>query len=325
MRFFNRNMKAGYLFLLGWMVAVANAATLPFSETFDGLSDGLLSAQMQWTVLSGTSTVQTNVGQSGKAVKLDNSSIAHSLSSTNSAVWLSFWVRYTDLPSQNPVVSNANTSVAFYINTNGSLVVYSNTTPVTLSTIIPANVWTRFDVYCDYDALTWNLSVNKTNVCAGLPLFSTNRQIDSILFKNEGASAVYVDEIAVADIEPSAVIIDADGDGIPDWWEQKYYGAITAASPNAPAANGVNTLLDAYIAGLGPFGTDRFVLSGEAGPGGTLRWTGQPGRRYSVYWTTNLLSGFTLLQADIPADSAEFTDSVHTNQTSGYYQVRVGF
>ncbi len=316
-------MKVVYIFLIGALVATANASTLPFSETFDGLSDGLLSTQNQWTVLSGAPTVQTNVVLSGKTLQLTEASVSRNLANSNSLLWLTFWAKSDSLPSQNPVVSNANTSVAFYINTNGSLVVYSNTTPVTLNTIIPTNVWTRFDVYCDYDAPTWNLSVNKTNVCAGLPLYSASRQLDSILFQNEGKSSVYVDEIAVADVEPTTDPIDGDGDGIPDWWEQKYFGGIRAANSTNLASNGVNTVKEAYIAGLNPFGTDRFSVSGGNGLGGTLRWTGQLGRRYSVYWTTNLLSGFTLVQADIQADSAEFTDAVHTNQTSGFYQVRV--
>ncbi len=316
-------MRAIYLFLLGGLVAAANASTLPFSETFDGLSDGLLSTQTQWTVLSGAATVQTNMVLSGKALELTGASVSQDLVNSNSLLWLTFWTKSDGQPDQNPVVTNANASVAFYINTNGNLVVYSNTTPVTLSTIIPTNVWTRFDVYCDYDALTWNLSIDKTNVVAGLPLYSANRQLDSILFQNEGESAVYVDEIAVADVEPATDPIDGDGDDIPDWWEQKYFGGIAAADPGIMASNGVNTLQEAYIAGLNPFGTDRLSVSGEASPGGTLHWTGQLGRRYSVYWTTNLLSGFTLLQSDIPADSAEFTDVINSNQTSGFYQVRV--
>ena len=316
-------MKAVYIFLLGGLVTVAHAANLPFSETFDGLSDGQLSTQTQWTVLSGAATVQTNVVLSGKTLQLTGASVSQNLVNSNSQLWVTFWAKSDSLPSQNPVVSNANTSVAFYINTNGNLVVYSNTTPVTLSTIIPTNVWTRFDVYCDYDALTWNLSINKTNVCAGLPLYSNNRQLDSMRFENQSASPVYIDEIMALDVESTADVIDADGDGIPDWWEQKYFGGIAAADPGIMASNGVNTLQETYIAGLDPFGTDQLTLTGGVGSGEPLRWTGQLGRNYSVYWTTNLLSGFTLLQSDIPADSAEFTDVINTNQTSGFYQVRV--
>ena len=119
-------------------------------------------------------------------------------------------------------------------------------------------------------------------------------------------------------------MIDSDGDGIPDWWEQKYFGGITAAAAGNLASNRVNTLREAYIVGLNPFGTDRFGVSGATSPGGRISWTGQPGRNYSVYWTTNLTSGFTLLQANISWTQSEFIDVVRTNALSGFYQVRVG-
>lgn len=318
-------MKTVCIFILAAGVfAVAKASQLPFSETFDGLTDGALNDQNAWVVQSGTAAVQTGVSQAGKAVQLNSSSISHALVKTNSAMWITVWAMYTARSGQNPAVTNAGTSVAFYINTNGNLVVYSNTSPVTLSAIIPTNVWTRFDVYCNYDALTWNLSVNKTNVAAGLPLYSASQQIDSLLLQNESATPVYVDEIAVSDIEPATDIIDGDGDGIPDWWEQKYFGGVTAAAAGSPASNGVNTLRGAYLAGLNPCGTNRFEISGATSPDGRIRWTGQPGRNYSVYWTTNLTSGFTLVQANIPWTQNEFIDTGRTNAPAGFYQVRVG-
>ena len=135
--------------------------------------------------------------------------------------------------------------VAFYIDTNQHLVVSSNTTPLTLSVVIPTNAWTRFDVYCDYDALTWNLSVNKSNVVAGLPMGSHTRQLTSVQIQNASASAVYIDDLVVVDLEPVKDRIDIDDDMIPDWWEQKYFGGITNAIPSA--AN-----LNAYISGLEP-------------------------------------------------------------------------
>ena len=314
-------MKAVCVVFLGWSFVVANAA-LPFPETFNGLTEGSLDNQNGWVVQTGVAVVQTNVVLSGKALELTGASVSQNLSNSNSLLWITFWAKSDSLPTQNPVVSNANTSVAFYINTNGNLVVYSNTAPVTLSTIISTNIWTRFDVYCDYDDQTWNLSVNKTNVVAGLPLYSANRQLDSILFQNESESAVYIDEIAVADVEPTTDPVDADGDNIPDWWEQKHFGGIRAANSTNLASNGVNTFKEAYIAGLDPFGTDRLEVS-EGNAPGSLRWTRRSGRRYSVYWTPDLSTAFTWLE-DVPADAAEFTDTVHTNQPAGFYQVRVG-
>lgn len=305
--------------IAGWF-AVTGFAQLPFVETFDGLNAGSLSNQNDW-VVNGSALVQTNDAQTGKAIQISGASVSHEIGNTNSTMWLTCWAKYTDLPGQNPVVAT-NTCLAFYINTNGNLVVFSNTTPVVLGVAIPTNLWARFDVYCDHDSGTWDLSVNKTNVCAGLPLYADNRQFSTVQIQNESTAAVYVDEISVADVEPATDIIDGDNDGIPDWWEQKYFGGIHAADANSLAENGVNTLGEVYLAGLSPLGTERFeVFSSLAGQ---LSWVGHPGRNYSVYWTTNLAAGFTLLQANIPWTQNEFTDEAGIAAPAGFYQLRVG-
>jgi len=54
---------------------------------------------------------------SGKAAELTGSSVSHGLSTTNSIARLTYRARYTGLSNQNPVMTNANTSLAFYINT----------------------------------------------------------------------------------------------------------------------------------------------------------------------------------------------------------------
>jgi hypothetical protein len=59
-----------------------------------------------------------------------------------------------------------------------------------------------------------------------------------------------------------------------------------------------------------------------------LQWLGATGRLYSVYWSSNLLegaSGFRLLQADIPWDSAVYTDTVHRAEQKGFYRIDVQY
>lgn len=104
---------------------------------------------------------------------------------------------------------------------------------------------------------------------------------------------------------------DLDGDGLPDEWETQYFGGPTNANPIAMASNGVNTVQEAYIAGLDPTSlTNRFLLSILRSPSSVLRWNSVSGRVYSVYWTTNLLSGtFIPLQSNLT--SGVFTDSLH--------------
>lgn len=45
---------------------------------------------------------------------------------------------------------------------------------------------------------------------------------------------------------------DTDGDGIPDWWEILHFNGPTNATASALASNGVNTVLEAWIADLNP-------------------------------------------------------------------------
>ena len=286
---------------------LTQAASLPFSESFDSLVDGPVDGQNGWVIESGVATVQSVEAHFGKAVEL-NGAISHEVSSTNGQVWVTQWALFDEWPETHPSITDPNTSVAFYVGTNGTLTAFSNTVPVVLSIQLETNVWTRFDVYCDYEELTWNLSVNQVNVMAGFPLYSDNSHAFSMRLENEGLAPVYVDEINVADLEPVGNLVDTDADSIPDWWEQKYFSGVTNAVPSEEN-------LQAYIAGLTPL--DRFEISGFP-----LQWEGQPGRLYSVWFSTNLTVGFTF-QTNLPWSISTFSDSANANEPAGFYKVKV--
>jgi hypothetical protein len=117
---------------------------------------------------------------------------------------------------------------------------------------------------------------------------------------------------------------DEDADGIPAVWELQYFGGTTNAIPNAVCSNGINSVLEAYIAGLNPNDPQSvFLASVSSSPtsGGILNWNAVTGRVYSVYWTTNLMSGFQCLESNIP-----WTQSSFTNGSAGpceYYKLKV--
>lgn len=118
---------------------------------------------------------------------------------------------------------------------------------------------------------------------------------------------------------------DIDADGLPDWWEEQYFGASTNADASATAANGLNTIEQTYIAGLDP--TDplsTFDLAAQPAVSPVaFRWNAVSGRVYSVYWTTNLLSGFELLETGIVWPQNSWTDQVNGVQGSGFYRIKV--
>lgn len=84
---------------------------------------------------------------------------------------------------------------------------------------------------------------------------------------------------------------DFDSDGIPNGWEQDRFGSVTNANPAAMASNGVNTLLEAYIADLDPHDpASGFGIVDVGAPYLTLKLDlTSTGRVYDVDWSTNLL------------------------------------
>lgn len=87
---------------------------------------------------------------------------------------------------------------------------------------------------------------------------------------------------------------DQDGDGQIDWQE--------------------------YIAGTDPTNPASFFHIMRNGRD-ELNWNAVSGRVYSVYWTTNLLSGFECLESNIPWPQSTFTNL--PNIPSGFYKIDV--
>lgn len=114
---------------------------------------------------------------------------------------------------------------------------------------------------------------------------------------------------------------DQDLDGIPDWWEQEYFGGATNAVDDAPAANGLNTLKEAYVAGIDPSDPSaRFEVSGRLQNGSMiLSWDSVTGRSYTVGWSTNLLDGF--VETNIPWENGSYTGLL--NEAGGFYKLNV--
>jgi hypothetical protein len=117
---------------------------------------------------------------------------------------------------------------------------------------------------------------------------------------------------------------DADGDGLPDSWETEYFGLPSYLSPESLCSNGINTVWDAYIAGLDPTDpNDRFLVGGTmAGDLGVLSWPAVSGRVYDVWFSTNLLSGFDLIYSNLPWTQNSVTGAV-SEVDNAYYKIDV--
>lgn len=102
--------------------------------------------------------------------------------------------------------------------------------------------------------------------------------------------------------------LDTDGDGLPDWWESRYYGSITNASPTAVTASGRNNL-SCYQLGVSPFATNvlNVHISIQSGTGyPQLTWPTIGGKTYAVAmtnwlgWTNNWPIIYAVTETNVP-------------------------
>jgi len=122
---------------------------------------------------------------------------------------------------------------------------------------------------------------------------------------------------------------DADGDGVPDWWEIQYFAAGTNMQPNAHGdTDGFNNLNE-YIAGTDPTNAFSYFMASNSIAGGTetnffvVEWESVSNRLYDVLWETNLANTFLALETDIEFPQDSYTDTVHSAENKGFYRVKV--
>jgi hypothetical protein len=133
-------------------------------------------------------------------------------------------------------------------------------------------------------------------------------------------------------------ILAADplNDGVPyTWLEDAGYPDPGSVDVNATlAANGVNSLKQAYIAGLDPNDADAFFLvDGDMMPveaeesGILLRWPSVANRVYFIYRSSDLLapdSGFVAIESHVPATPPENTYPDTNATVNAVYYYRLG-
>jgi len=120
---------------------------------------------------------------------------------------------------------------------------------------------------------------------------------------------------------------DTDGDGIPDWWELKYFGGITNCVATDHTDSDVQNNGEEYIAGTDPtngasfFG---FTNAASVATGFVIQWDPSvEGRAYSVGWTNDLSGTFTSMVSGIEFPQNSYTDTLHGAEGAGFYKVDV--
>jgi hypothetical protein len=123
--------------------------------------------------------------------------------------------------------------------------------------------------------------------------------------------------------------VDADGDGIPDWWEIRYYGADTGAVAGDDTDKDRMTAWDEYVAGTNPTNRESLLAMGPLLALGTsyeVRWSSVDDRLYALDSSTNLAAGFGAVAAsNIPGRAPTNTFTITNAPASPplFYRVRV--
>lgn len=161
------------------------------------------------------------------------------------------------------------------------------------------------------DATSANTSAFPTGLISGTTALALN-EIDNAVFdtsvlasgtKSEWLAAIanpanWIGSDAERHTMPPSITVtsgdpDLDEDGIPDWWETLHYGGPTNANPDAIAANGINTVREAWIADLNPTNpASSFRITAISSlPPFTVCFISSSNRQYALNGCSNLPGG----------------------------------
>ena len=195
-------------------------------------------------------------------------------------------------------------------------------------------VWSDMQTDGDWDVYGQYISTSGDLLGSRFPLMNfCGNQLGGVGFADGNYlvladDGVVLDDQGIRSVEDSYAMIvapptDIDTNSIPDLWEMTYFDSI-GVNPDQISSNGINTVREAYIAGLNPTNPQAFFgITDSNVADGSLFWDSTAGRVYSVWWSTNLLSGFQCIQSNISSTAGGFTDTVHRADQEGFYKIDV--
>jgi hypothetical protein len=127
---------------------------------------------------------------------------------------------------------------------------------------------------------------------------------------------------------PNWTVGDTDGNGLPDWWELKYFGVLTGTPPDGNADHDGASNLFEYLTGTNPTNASSYFHITRLTPGSPNKIFVYcaPGYFYTLQRADDLALGWTVVSNQTRISSAsegilEMDD--YFSDTGGFYRVRL--
>lgn len=204
----------------------------------------------------------------------------------------------------------------------------------------------------DWDALTtvavevtrtaaglWELKTSTAGVFSGMTSAGTasdTTYADTSYFglyflcSSTRAGQVWLDDVLIHQGELSGAT-DSDGDGMPDDYENTYFGGATSGDPDADDDDDGMSNLAEYVAGTHPgqgtsvLAFDPLATNQTATANLIFRWPSVSGRVYAIWRATNAMGPYTQhiggITADIPTNTV--TNAAPTGLGTYFYGLKV--
>jgi hypothetical protein len=132
------------------------------------------------------------------------------------------------------------------------------------------------------------------------------------------------------DLQLGTPLVDADGDGLADAWEQRYFGTLGANPGDDPDRDGLSNLLE-FRAGTDPTDAQSVfeVIDLSKVPNGvSIRWSSQAGRSYRLRRSPTLLAApadYQIVQAGLAATPPinQFIDTTVGTSALCFYLIEI--
>jgi hypothetical protein len=198
---------------------------------------------------------------------------------------------------------------------------FSYVARIPYETVFPGFVLSANTLELPQTALTYNRSATVDGVAATIVMPATSQFTFSALQRGR---------LEQVNLQVSLIVLDRDGDGMPDTWETTFgLDPDNAADAQSDTDGDGLTAYGEYRAGTDPRDAGsvfEFIhVQPHATVGIVVEWSSVQGKAYTLERSTDLLTGFAPIHTDIAATAPRNTyhDSTATGSTLYFYRLRL--